>query len=108
MRHFKKTLIQKSKNFCGFFPSLRVRGLSNKAILALLFSTGWRGSELCAISRDSFGEAKNGEISIRGKGGKIRVVFISDTAREALKKYLDKRGDTEEALFFLTPRSDMK
>src|SRR3989338_1601546 len=48
---------------------------------------------------------KKGEISIRGKGGKIRVVFISDTAKEALKKYLDKRGDTEEALFFLTPRS---
>ena len=39
------------------------------------------------------------------KGGKIRVVFISDTAKEALKKYLDKRGDTEEALFFITPRS---
>jgi len=81
------------------------KDIRDKAILELLFSTGLRVSELCALKRDSFLEAKNGEISIRGKGGKIRVVFISDTAKEALKKYLDKRGDTEEALFFLTPRS---
>ena len=81
------------------------RALRDKAILELLFSTGLRVSELCALKRDSFLEAKNGEISIRGKGGKIRVVFISDTAKEALKNYLDKRGDTEETLFFITPRS---
>jgi len=79
--------------------------LRDKAILELLFSTGLRVSELCALNRDSFGEAKNGEISIRGKGGKIRVVFISDTAKQAVKNYLDKRTDTEEALFLLTPRS---
>jgi len=82
-----------------------LRALRDKAILELLFSTGLRVSELCALKRDSFLEAKNGEISIRGKGGKIRVVFISESARQAVKNYLDKRGDTEEALFFLTPRS---
>ena len=82
-----------------------LRSLRDKAILELLFSTGLRVSELCALKRDSFLEAKNGEISIRGKGGKIRVVFISDTAKEALKNYLDKRGDTEETLFFITSRS---
>ncbi|NUQ56902.1 MAG: tyrosine-type recombinase/integrase [Candidatus Paceibacter sp.] len=75
------------------------RNLRDKAILELLFSTGLRVSELCALNRDSFSEAKNGEISIRGKGGKIRVVFISETAKQALKNYLDKRTDTEEALF---------
>ena len=59
-----------------------------------------------------FSEARNGEISIRGKGGKIRVVFISESAKQAVKNYLDKRADTEEALFIsvappsrLTPRS---
>ena len=79
--------------------------IRDKSILELLFSTGLRVSELCALNRDSFGEAKNGEISIRGKGGKIRVVFISEEAKQAVKNYLDKRSDTEEALFFLTPRS---
>src|SRR3990167_1669091 len=81
------------------------KDIRDKSILELLFSTGLRVSELCALNRDSFGEAKNGEISIRGKGGKIRVVFISEEAKQAVKNYLDKRSDTEEALFFLTPRS---
>ena len=75
------------------------KDIRNKAILELLFSTGLRVSELCALNRDSFGEAKNGEISIRGKGGKIRVVFISESAKQAVKNYLDKRTDTEDALF---------
>ncbi|MCK6462699.1 MAG: tyrosine-type recombinase/integrase [Candidatus Pacebacteria bacterium] len=79
--------------------SSNLRNLRDKAILELLFSTGLRVSELCALNRDSFSEAKNGEISIRGKGGKVRVVFISETAKQALKNYLDKRTDTEEALF---------
>ena len=76
-----------------------LRSLRDKAILELLFSTGLRVSELCALKRDSFNEAKAGEISIRGKGGKIRVVFISDSAKQAVKNYLDKRIDAEEALF---------
>jgi site-specific recombinase XerD len=88
-----------------------LRALRDKAILELLFSTGLRVSELCSLNRDMITDAKSGEISIRGKAGKIRVVFISETAKQALKNYLDKRGDTEEALFVskggsrLTPRS---
>lgn len=87
-----------------------IKDLRDKAILDLLFSTGLRVSELCSLNRDSFNEAKNGEISIRGKGGKIRVVFISEEAKQAVKNYLDKRIDAEEALFIslssrLTPRS---
>ena len=85
--------------------SLGLKAFRDKAILELLFSTGLRVSELCALNRESFSEARAGEISIRGKGGKIRVVFISDTAKEALKEYLNKRSDMEESLFFITPRS---
>jgi len=76
-----------------------LRNLRDKAILELLFSTGLRVSELCSLDRDSISDARSGEISIRGKGGKIRVVFISETAKDALKNYLNKRVDTEEALF---------
>ena len=39
------------------------------------------------------------EYSIRGKGGKVRVVFISEDARNAVKAYLVKRKDMSEALF---------
>lgn len=69
----------------------------DKAILEVLFSTGLRVGELCSLSRNL--NASSEELSIRGKGGKIRVVFISPRAREALKKYLALRKDMEEGLF---------
>ena len=87
-----------------------ILGRRDRAILELLFSTGLRVSELCALNRDSL-DLTQGEFSIRGKGGKIRLVFISPEAKKALKNHLDHRKDTEEALFTsqnntrLTPRS---
>jgi site-specific recombinase XerD len=71
--------------------------LRDKAILELLFSTGLRVSELCSLDRDT--DMRSGEISVRGKGGKIRVVFISDHAQATLKKYIDARTDIDEAMF---------
>lgn len=70
----------------------------DRAILETLFATGLRVSELCGLDRDSI-NLKSGEFSIRGKGGKIRLVFLSDPARQALKIYLEKRDDTNHALF---------
>jgi len=87
-----------------------ILGHRDRAILELFFSTGLRVSELCALNRDSL-DLTQGEFSIRGKGGKIRLVFISPAAKKALKNHLDHRKDTEEALFTsqnntrLTPRS---
>ncbi len=74
-----------------------VGSLRDRAILELLFSTGLRVSELCSLSRDL--DIRADHFSIRGKGGKVRVVFLSETARMALKTYLDKRKDMEDALF---------
>lgn len=80
-----------------------LRALRDKAILELLFSTGLRVSELCSLSR--YMDFNRGEITVRGKGSKLRVVFISDDAITALKKYLEKRGDAEEALFVSLSKS---
>ncbi len=74
-----------------------LRSLRDKAILETLFSTGLRISELCNLNRNI--DIERGEISVRGKGGKLRVVFLSDRAKKAIKNYLAKRPDTEEALF---------
>lgn len=74
-----------------------VKSKRDKAILEMLFSTGLRVSELCSLSRDIDTNAE--EISIRGKGDKIRVVFISKRACEAIKDYLEKREDIDDALF---------
>jgi site-specific recombinase XerD len=74
-----------------------VRALRDKAILEFLFSTGLRISELCALDR--YLDFSRGEVSVRGKGDKLRVVFVSDGARRALADYTKKRGDVEGALF---------
>ena len=74
-----------------------LRGLRDKAMFEMLFSTGLRVSELCALPRDI--NLKLDEMSVRGKGEKVRVVFISDDARNSVKKYLDKRDDMDDALF---------
>ena len=74
-----------------------LKSLRDKAILETLFSTGLRVSELCSLSRDI--DLSSDELSVRGKGEKIRVVFMSDEAKSAIKKYLNKRPDMDEALF---------
>ena len=75
-----------------------IRGFRDRAMLELLFSTGLRVSELCALNRDSIDLSRD-EFSVRGKGSKIRLVFLSKSAKEALKTYLAKRGDVDDALF---------
>ncbi|OGF82407.1 hypothetical protein A3B18_03620 [Candidatus Giovannonibacteria bacterium RIFCSPLOWO2_01_FULL_46_13] len=92
-----------------------IKSLRDRTMLELLFSTGLRVSELASLDRDSV-DLKKDEFSVRGKGEKVRVVFLSPSAKEAIKKYLDKREDVSEALFInykphakealrLTPRS---
>ena len=75
-----------------------LRGLRDKAILELLFSTGLRVSELCALSQEDVDLTRD-EFSVRGKGDKVRVVFLSDTARNAIKAYLKERKDFDDAMF---------
>ncbi|MDD4818988.1 MAG: tyrosine-type recombinase/integrase [Candidatus Colwellbacteria bacterium] len=81
-----------------------VQSVRDRALLEVLFSTGLRVSELCALER--YINIERGELSIRGKGGKIRVVFLSGRAKKAIKDYLDKREDAEEALFITYTNSN--
>lgn len=74
-----------------------LRSLRDRAILELFFSTGLRVSELCALDSDL--DLSRDEFSVRGKGEKVRVVFLSPTAKEAVRAYLKERKDMEEALF---------
>jgi site-specific recombinase XerD len=74
-----------------------LKSLRDRAILEMLFSTGLRVSELAALTNDI--DFSVDEFSIRGKGGKVRVVFISPDARNAVMNYMKNRKDMDEALF---------
>jgi site-specific recombinase XerD len=75
----------------------RLALLRDHAILELFFSTGLRIAELCSL--DSSLDLSRDEFPIRGKGEKVRVVFLSPPAKEAIRAYLKARKDMEEALF---------
>ena len=72
-----------------------VKSLRDRAILELLFSTGLRVSELCSLNRNSV-NIKRGEFSVRGKGDKIRVVFLYESAQKSVANYFDKIKDIYE------------
>lgn len=80
--------------------------LRDRAILELLFSTGLRVSELCSLNADI--DLSRDEFSIRGKGDKVRVVFLSPSAKKAVAEYLKKHDDMGEALFVHTKGSKDK
>jgi site-specific recombinase XerD len=73
-------------------------GLRDLAILELLYSTGLRVSELTKLNKEHV-NLELGEFTIRGKRQKDRPVFITDSAKQILKGYLQKRTDDSPPLF---------
>ncbi|MBI4812740.1 tyrosine-type recombinase/integrase [Candidatus Falkowbacteria bacterium] len=70
----------------------------DKAILELFFSTGLRVSELTKLKIENINLNKE-EFTIRGKGAKLRVVFLSGEAKRWIKEYLEARCDMNPFLF---------
>ncbi|HRX63674.1 MAG TPA: tyrosine-type recombinase/integrase [Candidatus Absconditabacterales bacterium] len=68
------------------------------AILWMLYGTGLRVSELISIKRDQI-DTNNKQFSVRGKGSKIRAIFMTNQAKDALVNYLKARSDTSDYLF---------
>ena len=73
-------------------------GLRDKVILETLFSTGLRVSELVSLNRDQI-DLERQEFGVKGKGNKLRVVFLSDTAAQWIERYLQTRKDHFKPLF---------
>jgi len=82
-------------------PLVRLR---DKSILEMLFSTGLRVSELANLTREMV-NLKREEFTVRGKGDKPRVVFVSQQARHWLGEYLRRRRDTSPFLFISHDRA---
>jgi len=82
-------------------PIIRLR---DRAILELLFSTGLRLRELTNLNREQINFEQN-EVAVKGKGGRIRLVFLSESAINALKSYLNIRRDSHPALFLRHDKS---
>jgi site-specific recombinase XerD len=84
----------------------------DEAILETLFSTGLRVSELASLKIDNvnLANSRDGvvEFTVRGKGSKLRVVFLSESAKQKIKAYLDKRHDVSPYIFIRHDRAKVK
>jgi len=70
--------------------------LRNTCLMELLYATGMRVSELVSL-RVSAARGDPRLLLIMGKGGKERLVPLSDPSREALAAWLVQRDKTDEA-----------
>lgn len=88
----------------GNITNGKVIQLRDKAILELLFSTGLRVSELANLKITDI-NLKREEFSVRGKGSKVRVVFLSAQAKHWLEQYLAARHDVSPYMFVALDRA---
>lgn len=86
-------------------------GLRDRAILETLFSTGMRIAELVSLDKEQIsfllerGAAKTVELSIVGKGKRVRTVYLSPRACLWIKKYLEARANEFTKPLFINVRS---
>jgi len=97
-RNIKFLLPEELQKLFDTVETKELRGLRDRTILEVLFSTGLRVSELVSLNREQV-NIDSGEFGVIGKGGKARVVFLSKHAKEWLKQYLSKRNDPYRPLF---------
>lgn len=84
------------------------QGLRDRAMLELMYGSGLRASELCAIEIQAINFA-DGVVRVRGKGSKDRIVPVGSRAVAAIRDYLSEGGrprlakpKTGSALFIST------
>jgi site-specific recombinase XerD len=84
------------------------KGLRDRAIMELLFSSGMRVAELVNLDIDSMSVLNDNstdrtyELTITGKGNRVRTIFISPRAADWLREYIATRRDVFKPLFINT------
>jgi integrase/recombinase XerD len=88
-------------------PQASARGLRDRAMLALMYASGLRVTELVTLKLVDL-DRERGVVTPKGKGGKTRVVPVGEVALEAIQVYLQVRSfhprATHSPILFLSPR----
>jgi tyrosine recombinase XerC len=80
-------------------------GVRDRAFLELLYASGLRISELVGIDLDDI-ELRSRLVKVRGKGSKERIVPFGSKAEEAVRAWMEKRGNLEEPALFTNYRGE--
>lgn len=86
---------------------LKILKFRDRALLETLFSTGLRVSELVNLKKDTV-NLRRDEFTVRGKGGKLRIVFLSNVAKHWLREYFDTRSDDSLYVFIRHDRASKR
>ena len=73
-------------------------GIRNAAIISIMYACGLRRDEIVSLNMEHY-NAETGELKVRGKGNKERLLYVDNGALYALGDWLSVRGDHEGALF---------
>ena len=84
--------------FFESIPRESIIGKRDYAICECIYSTGLRISELTGLDRWDV-NLDTLEFAVRGKWGKLRVVYLTENAKIAIQEYLDARHDDWSPLF---------
>ena len=84
----------------------RTQKKRDKAIILTLFGSGLRLSELLALKKSVLTGNMDGQLTILGKGGKVRTTYLAPAAMQAINEYLIERGEDENIYIFV--RSTMR
>jgi integrase/recombinase XerD len=77
------------------------RGRLHAAMIHLMYASGLRVSELCALKRSDL-DLQRGVVSVLGKGGKRRLVPVGEVALERIEAMLADAAPA--AILFASPR----
>jgi len=79
------------------------RDIRNHAVVSFLYGTGARIGELAALNCEDM-DFRSGMVTLRGKGGKVRVVPAGDYVLKRLREWLDRRNAPDTGPVFTNPR----
>ncbi len=73
-------------------------GIRNAVIISIMYACGLRRDEVVTLDLDHY-NTETGELKVKGKGNKERLLYVDNGALDALNDWLSIRGDHEGALF---------
>jgi len=73
-------------------------GIRNAAIISIMYACGLRRDEIVSLCLEHY-NMETGELKVKGKGNKERLLYVDNGALDALNDWLTIRGDQPGALF---------
>ena len=100
IRHLDRDEVDRLR---GAVDLTKKSGIRDRAIVEVLFGTGVRVSELAAFTIRQI-DLERREAEVVGKGGRSRLVLLTEDAAAWLRRYLETRTDDHPAMFVGTTR----